>query len=86
MLHAVLDGHLTKLERVALAAKRSARLDLEQAGADDKKAYSAYELLDARCVTALVRSEDRKRWPRTGFPNSISRRSRTVSRRSVSTS
>lgn len=48
MLHAVVDGHLAKLDRVAFAAKSSPGFDLGQARADDWRAYWAYALLTPR--------------------------------------
>jgi hypothetical protein len=70
MLHAVVDAHLAKLDRVALAANSSPGFDLEQARADDKKAFWAYALLDAQGVTAVVRAEDRERMAQDGLSDS----------------
>jgi integrase len=67
MLHAVVDGHLAKLDRLAIAAKSSASFELQQAKRDDRKAYWAYALLDAQGVTAVVRAEDRKRMTEDGL-------------------
>lgn len=67
MLHAVVDGHLAKLDRVALAAKSSPGFDLGQAKADDRRAYWTYALLDAQGVTAVVRAEDRDRMAADGL-------------------
>jgi hypothetical protein len=67
MLHAVVDAHLTKLDRVAFAAKSSLEFDLKQARADDRRAYWAYALLDAQGVTAVVRAEDRRRMAEDGM-------------------
>ncbi|MDB5627521.1 MAG: hypothetical protein JWR73_3323 [Tardiphaga sp.] len=61
MLHAVVDAHLSKLERVALAAKSGPGFDLERSKRDDKRAFWTYTLLDAQGVTAVVRAEDRSR-------------------------
>ncbi|MDI4235551.1 hypothetical protein OZ411_22340 [Bradyrhizobium sp. Arg237L] len=59
MLHGVVDRHLTKLERVALAAKGVPGFQVDQALMDDKRAFWAYALLDAQGVSAVVRAEDR---------------------------
>ncbi|WP_369725725.1 DUF6538 domain-containing protein [Bradyrhizobium sp. LLZ17] len=67
MLHGVVHRHLAKLDRVALAAKSSPDFHLEQARADDKKAYWAYALLDAQGVKAVVRAEDRSRMVQDGL-------------------
>ncbi|MET4453427.1 hypothetical protein ABIB10_003496 [Bradyrhizobium sp. RT3b] len=67
MLHAVVDGHLAKLDRVAFAAKSSPGFDLGQAKADDWRAYWAYALLDAQGVNAVVREEDRGRMTADGL-------------------
>jgi hypothetical protein len=67
MLHAVVDGHLAKLDRVAFAAKSSWGFDIGQAKADDRRVYWAYALLDAQGVTAVVRGEDRERMAADGL-------------------
>lgn len=67
MLHGVVERHLGKLDRVALAAKSAPEFNLERARTDDKKAYWAYALLDAQGVTAVVRSEDRRRMAEDGL-------------------
>ncbi|WP_404543012.1 DUF6538 domain-containing protein [Bradyrhizobium sp. USDA 223] len=67
MLHAFVDRHLAKLDRVAFAAKSSPEFDLEQARADDKRAFWAYALLDAQGVNAVVRAEDRQRMAQDGL-------------------
>nr|WP_145987041.1 tyrosine-type recombinase/integrase [Bradyrhizobium vignae] len=67
MLHAVVDRHLAKLDRVALAAKSGPGFDVAQAKAYDKRAYWAYALLDAQGVTAVVRDEDRERMAADGL-------------------
>ncbi len=55
MLHAVVDAHLVKLERVALADKSGPGFDLDRSKRDDKRAIWAYTLLDAQGVTAVVK-------------------------------
>jgi hypothetical protein len=67
MLHAVVDAHLVKLERVALAAKSGPGFDLERSKCDDKRAFWAYTLLDAQGITAVVRAEDRARMAADGL-------------------
>jgi len=67
MLHAVVDVHLAKLDRVALAEKSSPGFNLERARTDDKKAFWAYALLDAQGVAAIVHAEDRKRMAEDGL-------------------
>jgi integrase len=67
MLHAVVDAHLVKLERVALAAKSGPGFDLERSKCDDKRAFWAYTLLDAQGTTAVVRAEDRVRMAADGL-------------------
>jgi len=61
MLCAVVQRHLTKLERVALAAKSVPGFDVDQARSDDKRALWTYTLLDAQGAAAVVRQEDRSR-------------------------
>jgi hypothetical protein len=61
MLRAVVERHLTKLERVAVAAKTAPGFDVDQARSDDKRALWTYTLLDAQGATAVVRPEDRVR-------------------------
>ena len=48
MLGAVVERQLTKLERVALAAKSAFGFDVDQARSDDKRALWTYTLLDAQ--------------------------------------
>ncbi|QDM20934.1 hypothetical protein FIU28_07260 [Tardiphaga sp. vice154] len=67
MLHAVVDAHLVKLERVALADKSGPGFDLERSKRDDKRAFWTYTLLDAQGVTAVVRDEDRLRMSADGL-------------------
>jgi integrase len=67
MLRAVVDGHLTKLERVALAAKSSSGFNCDQARSDDKRALWTYTLLDAQGATAVVRPDDRIRMASDGL-------------------
>ncbi|MBB4427611.1 integrase [Bradyrhizobium sp. CIR48] len=67
MLRGVVDKHLTKLERVAHAAKTSPGFDFEQARLGDKRAFWAYALLDAQGSTAAVRAEDRIRMSADGL-------------------
>ncbi|MHC4042137.1 hypothetical protein [Bradyrhizobium sp. 23AC] len=67
MLRGVVDKHLTKLERVAHAAKTSPGFDFEQARLGDKRAFWAYALLDAQGFTAVVRAEDRIRMSADGL-------------------
>ena len=61
MLAAVVERHLTKLERVALAAKSAPGFDVDQARSDDQRALWTYTLLDAQGAAAVVRQEDRSR-------------------------
>jgi integrase len=61
MLSAVVERHLTKLERVALAAKNASGFDVDQARSDDMRALWTYTLLDAQGAMAVVRQEDRLR-------------------------
>jgi integrase len=58
MLGAVVERHLAKLERVALAAKSAPGFDVDQARSDDKRALWTYTLLDAQGAAATVRLED----------------------------
>ena len=67
MLHAIVDRHLTKLDRVAFAAKSSPEFDLGQARVDDKRAFWVYALLEAQGVAAVVRAEDRQRMTEHGL-------------------
>jgi hypothetical protein len=67
MLCAVVERHLTKPERVALAAKSSFNFDVDQARSDDKRALWTYTLLDAQGATAAVRPEDRIRMAADGL-------------------
>lgn len=67
MLHAVVERHLVKLDRVAFAAKNSLEFDPEQARAADRRAFWTYALLDAQGVTAVVRTADRKRMTDDGL-------------------
>jgi integrase len=67
MLHAVVDAHLIKLDRVALAAKSAPGFDPAQAKSDDRRAFWAYALLDAQGITAVVRAEDRARMAADGL-------------------
>jgi hypothetical protein len=67
MLRGVIDPHLTKLERIALAAKSAPGFYVEQARMDDKRALWAYSLLDAQGVTAVVSAEDRVRMGADGL-------------------
>lgn len=55
MLCAVVQRHMTKLERVAAAAKSAFGFDVAQARSDDKRALWTYTLLDAQGATAVVR-------------------------------
>jgi len=57
----VVERQLTKLDRVALAAKSAAGFDVDQARMDDKRALWTYTLLDAQGAAATVRPEDRIR-------------------------
>jgi hypothetical protein len=59
MLRSVVDQHMTKLERVAIAAKSSRDFNIDQARADDRRAHWTYRLLDAQGSGAVVRSQDR---------------------------
>jgi integrase len=61
MLRDVLEGHLAKLDRVALAAKAAPGFDPERARMSDKRAFWTYALLDAQGFAAVVRAEDRSR-------------------------
>ena len=54
MLGAVVERHLTKLERVALAAKSAPGFDITQARSDDKRALWTYTLLDVQGATARI--------------------------------
>ena len=67
MLHAVVDKNLSKLERIALVAKSTPAFDVEQARADDKRAYWTYALLDAQGGSASVRPVDRVRMTADGL-------------------
>ena len=67
MLHAVVDAHLVKLERVALADKNGPGFDLDRSKRDDKRAFWTYTLLDAQGVTAVVKDEDRVRMTADGL-------------------
>lgn len=67
MLRAVVDRHLTKLERGAAAAKASWGFDVQKARADDRRAFWAYALLDAQGPIAVVRPEDRARMVSEGL-------------------
>jgi len=58
MLGAVVERHLAKLERLALAAKSAPGFDVDQARSDDKRALWTYTLLDAQGAAATVRLED----------------------------
>ncbi|MDF0492254.1 DUF6538 domain-containing protein [Bradyrhizobium yuanmingense] len=70
MLRGVVDRHLTKLDRVAHAAKRSAGFDFERERMADKRAFWSYSLLDAQGVAAVVRPEDRIRMAADGLSES----------------
>lgn len=61
MLHAVVDKQLTKLERVALAAKSGPDFVAHRAQADDLRALWTFTLLDGQGHGAFVRPEDRAR-------------------------
>src|SRR5882724_1065533 len=67
MLGAVVERHLAKLERVALAAKSTPGFDVDQARSDDKRALWTYTLLDAQGAAATVRPEDRIRMAADGL-------------------
>ncbi|SFJ32640.1 DUF6538 domain-containing protein [Bradyrhizobium sp. cf659] len=67
MLRGVVDKHLTKLDRVAHAAKSSAGFDFERERMADKRAFWSYALLDAQGVAAVVRPEDRVRMAADGL-------------------
>lgn len=67
MLRAVVQRHLSKLERVALAAKNAPGFDVDQARSDDKRALWTHTLLDAQGPTAIVRKEDRLRMKSDGL-------------------
>jgi hypothetical protein len=54
MLRAVVERHLTKLERVALAANSAPGFEVDQARSDDKRALWTYTLLDAQGAAAVV--------------------------------
>jgi hypothetical protein len=64
MLRAVVGRHLTKLERIAFAAKSAPGFDVHQARSDDKRALGTYTLLDAhlrscQCARRKVVFRDR---------------------------
>ena len=61
MLRAVVDRQLSKLERVALAAKSGPGFTVDQARTDDLRAFWTYTLLDAQGYSAVVRPVDRDR-------------------------
>jgi hypothetical protein len=67
MLGAVVERHLTKLDRVALAAKTAAGFDVDRARSDDKRALWTYTLLDAQGAAAVVCQEDRVRMAADGL-------------------
>jgi hypothetical protein len=67
MLRAVVASHLTKLDRVAAAAKCSPGFDFGQSRADDRRALWAYALLDAQGPTAVVRPDDQDRMRADGL-------------------
>lgn len=67
MLRTVADRRLTKLERIALAARSSWGFDVGQARVDDQRALWAYILLDAQGSTAVVRPEDRLKMASAGL-------------------
>ena len=67
MLGAVVERHLTKLDRVALAAKSASGFDVDRARSDDKRALWTYTLLDAQGAAAAVRPEDRIRMAAGGL-------------------
>jgi integrase len=67
MLGAVVERQLTKLERVAAAAKSAFGFDVDQARSDDKRALWTYALLDAQGAAAAVRPEDRIRMAADGL-------------------
>lgn len=67
MLRGVVDKHLTKLDRVAHAAKSSPAFDFQRERMADKRAFWGYALLDAQGVTAVVRAEDRVRMAADGL-------------------
>ena len=67
MLGAVVERQLTKLERVALAAKNAFGFDIDRARSDDKRALWTYTLLDAQGAAAAVRPEDRLRMAADGL-------------------
>ena len=80
MLHAVLDAHLVKLERVALAAKSAPGFDLVQAKSDDRRAFWTCDL-GGRSLRALPPSSAPRivcGCPRTAYPTPTSRRSLTI--------
>jgi len=67
MLHGVVEKHVAKLDRVALAAKNAPGFNVDQARWDDRRALWTYTLLDAQGVTAVVRAEDRRRMAADGL-------------------
>jgi len=67
MLLGVVDTYLTKLERVAHAAKNSPLFDFERAWLGDKRPLWTYALLDAQGATPVVRAEDRARMTADGL-------------------
>lgn len=67
MLHAVVEKQLTKLERVALAAKSAPGFDVDTARSDDLRALWTFTLLDAQGYTASVRPVDRSRMVAAGL-------------------
>ncbi|WP_108518752.1 DUF6538 domain-containing protein [Bradyrhizobium algeriense] len=71
MLRAVVERHLTKLEKVALAAKSALGFDVDQARSDDKRALWTYALLDAQGATAVVRAVDRIRMTSDGLSEAV---------------
>ena len=58
---------LTKLDRLALAAKGAPGFDVDQARSDDKRALWTYALLDAQGAAAALRPEDRIRMAADGL-------------------
>ncbi|MBB4260519.1 MULTISPECIES: DUF6538 domain-containing protein [unclassified Bradyrhizobium] len=67
MLRGVVDTHLTKLDRVAHAAKNASGFDFERERLGDKRALWTYALLDAQGTSAVVREEDRARMTADGL-------------------
>ncbi len=67
MLRNVVNRRLTKLERIALAAKGAPGFEVDQARSDDKRAFWTYSLLDAQGATAVVCPEDRIRMASGGL-------------------